>query len=291
MALDLAALSDDVDALRAIVAAQAAELATKDTLIDALRLQLARLRRMQFGRPSERLRAEIKQLELALEDLEAEAPGIADGAAADDAGEAAAPAKGKPVRRPLSGHLRRDFVQHPAPAACPAYGGSLRPLGDDVTEALDWVPGRSASCATCGPQCEAIAQAPAPSLPIRRGRAGTGLLAHVLVSKCADHLPLYRQAEILVREGVELSRSTLADWVGQCTALLRPLVDALERYVMVGGVLHADDMPVPVLSPGTGKTRTGRLWAYVRDERPWGSPVPPAVFYCYSLGRVVDLRR
>ncbi len=110
-------------------------------------------------------------------------------------------------------------------------------------------------------QCETITQAPAPSLPIRRGRAGPGLLAHVLVAKFCDHLPLYRQSEIYAREGVDVERSTLADWVGQSAALLRPLVDALERHVMAGDRLHADDTPVPVLAPGTGKTSTGRLWA------------------------------
>lgn len=163
MALDLAALPDDVDALRAIVAAQAAELAAKDSLIDTLRLQLARLRRMQFGRSSERLRAEIEQLELALEDLEAEAPGTGDAAPVGDDGEAAKPARGKPVRRPLPDHLPREVVEHAAPNACPACGGSMRPLGEDVTEILDWVPGRfTGSCATCGPS--------APAANARRSR-------------------------------------------------------------------------------------------------------------------------
>lgn len=171
----------------------------------------------------------------------------------------------------------------------------MRSLGEDVTEILDWVPGRfkvvrhvrpKCACRTC----ETINQAPAPSLPIRRGRAGPGLLAHVLlahvlVSKYADHLPLYRQAEILARDGIELNRSTLADWVGQCAALLRPLIDALARHALGGMVLHADDTPVPVLAPGLGRTRTGRLWAYVRDERPWSGTAPPATFYCYSPDR------
>lgn len=293
MALDLAALPDDLDALRAIVAAQAAELAAKDSLIGSLRLQLARLRRMQFGRSSERLQGAIEQLELALEELEAEEAGADPGAADDGAVDAVsrpASARAKPVRRPLPDHLPREAVEHPAPGACPACGGSLRPLGEDVTEVLDWVPGRFRVVRHVRPKCscrlcEAICQAPAPSLPIRRGRAGPGLLAHVLVGKHADHLPLYRQAEILAREGMELSRSTLADWVGQCAALLRPLVDALARHVLAGAVLHADDTPVPVLAPGTGRTRTGRLWAYVRDERPWGGPAQPAAFCCYSPDR------
>ncbi len=226
----MATLPDDVEALRAIVAAQAAELTAKDGLISTLRLQLARLRRQQFGRSSERLDRDIDQLELALEDLETEQAATAP-ASDGDKGQAA-PGSAKPARRPLPDHLPRDVVEHPAPASCPACGGSLRPLGEDVTEILDWVPGRFRVVRHVRPKCscrrcEAISQAPAPSLPIRRGRAGAGLLAHVLVSKYADHLPLYRQAEILARAEVELSRSTLADWVGQCAALLRPLVEAL----------------------------------------------------------------
>jgi hypothetical protein len=122
-------------------------------------------------------------------------------------------------------------------------------------------------------------------LPIRRGRATTGLLAHVLVAKYADHLPLYRQSEIYARAGVDLQRSTLADRVGQSAALLRPLLDALARHVLAGAVLHADDTPVPVLAPGLGRTSTGRLWAYLRDERPHGSTIPPAVLYRYSPDR------
>jgi len=141
---------------------------------------------------------------------------------------------------------------------------------------------REVSCRTC----ETINQAPVPSLPIRLGRAGPGLLAHVLVSKYADHLPLYRQAEILARDGIELNRSTLADRVGQCAALLWPLIDALARHALGGAVLHADDTPVPVLAPGMGRTRTGRLWAYVRDERPCGGKAAPSASYC-SNGQTI----
>ena len=302
MVLDLAALPNDANALRAIVVAQAAALADKDAalairdaelvahrlLVDKLQLQLARLRRMQFGRRSERLAAEADQLELTLEELEAETDAVSASVKGD--ADRNQPEKRKPVRRPLPAHLPREIVEHAAPDACPACGGSLRPLGEDVTEVLDYVPGRFRVVRHVRPKCscrhcEAITQAPAPSLPIRRGRATAGLLAHVLVAKYADHLPLYRQCEIYARDGVELERSTLADWVGQAAALLRPLVDALERHVMAGTVLHADDTPVPVLAPGTGKTRTGRLWAYLRDERPWGSAVPPAVLYRYSPDR------
>ena len=134
-------------------------------------------------------------------------------------------------------------------------------------------------------QCETIVQAPIPSLPIERGRPGPGLLAHVLVAKYADHLPLYRQSDIYAREGVDLERSTLADWVGRSAALLDPLVQALRTDVMASDVVHGDDTPVPVLEPGRGKTKTGRLWAYVRDGRPYGDERPPAAVYFYSPNR------
>jgi hypothetical protein len=133
--------------------------------------------------------------------------------------------------------------------------------------------------------CEAITQAPMPSLPIERGRPGPGLIAHVLIAKYCDHLPLYRQSAIYQRAGVGLDRSTMADWVGGCAALLEPLAEAITHHVRAGAALHADDTPVPVLDPGRGKTKTGRLWVLVRDERPWGSRAPPAVVYRYSTDR------
>ena len=134
-------------------------------------------------------------------------------------------------------------------------------------------------------QCDCIVQAEAPSRPIARGRAGAGLLAHVLVSKYCDHLPLYRQSEIYGRQGVELERSTMADWIGGSSRLLEPLVEALRRYVTAASKLHADDTPVPVLAPGQGKTKTGRLWTYVRDDRPAGDTGAPAVWFAYSPDR------
>lgn len=290
---DLSTLPADVRALieaqAATIARQDAELMAHRATIETMRLQLARLRRMQFGRSSEKVDAEIAQLTLALEDIEA---GIDRGSELADTG---APAPGgelsqKPARRPLPGHLPRTTVSHEAACACPRCGGTLRPLGEDVTEVLDYVPAcfrvirhvrPKFSCRTC----EQIAQAPAPEMPIRRGRATAGLLAHVLVAKFADHLPLYRQSEIYARTGVELERSTLADWVGQCAALLRPLIEALGQHVMAGDRVHADDTPVPVLAPGAGKTKTGRLWAYLRDERPYAGTAAPAVFYRYSPDR------
>ena len=293
MAIDLSTLPDEV---RALIAAQAATIARQQTELDGqqariaqLRAQLAKLRRMQFGRSSEKLDTAIVQLELMLEDLEE------DGGARSQSAPASAPcveADGvaKPARRPLPAHLPRDVVEHATACACPKCGGTLRRLGEDVTEVLDYLPASFRVIRHVRPKfscrsCEAITQAPAPSLPIRRGRAGPGLLAHVLVAKFCDHLPLYRQSEIYARDGVELERSTLADWVGQSAALLRPLVDALEHHVMAGTRLHADDTPVPVLAPGTGKTSTGRLWAYLRDERPYDGQAPPGVRYRYSPDR------
>ena len=166
----------------------------------------------------------------------------------------------------------------------------MRPLGEDAREVLDYVPGRfivhrhirpKLSCRSCG----TIAQELMPSLPIERGSPGPGLIAHVLVSKYADHLPLYRQAQIYEREGVSLDRSTMADWVDRSAALLGPLVEAIGRHALGGAALFTDDTPVPVLDPGRGRTKTGRLWAHVRDERPWAGPAPPAAFYRYSPDR------
>jgi transposase len=166
----------------------------------------------------------------------------------------------------------------------------LSKLGEDVSEVLEYVPARFKVIRHVRPKlsctkCDAIVQAQAPSRPIERGLAGPGLLAHVLVSKYADHLPLYRQAEIYAREGVELERSTLADWVGATSELLKPLHEALRRYAMSGHKLHADDTPVPVLAPGAGKTKLGRLWTYVRDDRPAGDVAAPAVWFAYSPDR------
>jgi transposase len=276
--LDPSALPDDVQALRAIVLAQHAEITGQRELIAHLRLQLARLRRMQFGRSSERLATAAEQLELVLEELEAGSPSPMPSIERQE--DAAAAVHQRPVRQPLPQHLPREVIEHPAAPSCPACGGALRRLGEDATEVLDYVPGRFRVIRHVRPRlscrrCEAITQAPPLSLPVCRGRATAGLLAHVLVAKYADHLPLYRQSEIYARDGVDLPRSTLADWVGQCATLLRPLMDALARHVLSGNVVHADDTPVPVLAPGTGKTKTGRLWAYLRDERGHGSQTPP----------------
>jgi transposase len=246
---------------------------------------------MQFGRKSEKLDHQIEQLELRLEDLEAAQTESTPSPNNDRPQTIGAREHRKPARRPLPDHLPRETQTYePEQAACPECGGRLRRLGEDVSEVLEFVPARfkvirivrpKLSCA----DCEHIVQAPAPSRPIDRGLAGPGLLAHVLVSKFSDHLPLYRQAEIYERSGLDLDRSTLADWVGGSSRLLAPLVEALRRYVLSARKLHADDTPVPVLAPGTGKTKTGRLWTYVRDDRPAGDLSPPAVWFAYSPDR------
>ena len=270
---------DEVIALRAKVSEQAAE-------IEHLKLVIAKLRRMQFGRSSEQMNEMLGQLELSLEELEtlrAETP--AEPAAPGDTREA------PPPRKPLPEHLPRDIEEHlPSACDCPACGGTLKKLGETVSEMLEYVPASFRVIRHVRPKfacsrCDTIVQADAPARPIARGLAGAGLLAHVLVAKYCDHLPLYRQSAIYAREGVELERSTLADWVGQCNALLRPLVEALRKHVLSATKLHADDTPVPVLSPGEGQTRTGRLWTYVRDDRPAGDETPPGVWFAYSPNR------
>lgn len=277
-------LPDDIATLKQIVIEQRARLLSNTLEIEQLRMQLTRLRRMQFGRSSEQLDAQIAQLELSLEELEVRA------ATAAPAVVAAIPARAKPIRRALPGSLPRETLTHAAACRCPECGGELRPVGEDVAEMLEYVPSQfkvirhvrpKFSCA----ECETIVQADAPSRPIARGLAGPGLLAHVLIAKYCDHLPLYRQSQIYAREGIDLDRSTLADWVGQSSALLEPLVDTLSRYVRGAHKLHADATPVPVLCPGRGTTKQGRLWTYVRDDRPAGSQEPAAVWLAYSPDR------
>jgi transposase len=279
----------DAAALRALIVEQHARLVSHETEIEHLKLLILKLRRMQFGRKSEKLDTQIEQLELRLEELEATQT---EDAAPSAEAVPAAPAPKRPARRPLPEHLPREIETHaPDHAACPACGGVLSKLGEDVSEMLEYVPAQFKVIRQVRPKmactaCDTIVQAAAPSRPIDRGLAGPGLLAHVLVSKYADHLPLYRQSEIYERSGLDLDRSTLADWVGAASRLLAPLVESLRRYVLATPKLHADDTPVPVLAPGTGKTKTGRLWTYVRDDRPAGSADAPAVWFAYSSGDI-----
>jgi transposase len=280
---DAQELSNDPAILKGLVASLASELKYRDILIEKLKHQLVGLRRHQFGSRSESL----DQLELTLEEAE-----IA--RASEEPAEQAAPApageKRRPKRRPLPDHLQRFETVIPAGDSCASCGGRLKQLGQDVTEELEYIPGRFVVNRIVRPRmacacCETFHQAELPSRPIERGRPGPGLLAHVLVNKYADHLPLYRQSQIFSREGIDLERSTLADWVGQSARLLEPLADAIGRHVRHGQAIFADDTPVKLQAPGAGKTKTARLWAYARDERPWAGVAPPAVWYQFSMDR------
>ena len=194
----------------------------------------------------------------------------------------------RPVRGPLPAHLPRERQVLPGPSACPCCGGTLTKLGEDITETLESIPRRykviqtvreTFSCRSC----ETITQEPAPFHPIARGRAGPNLLAMVLYGKFGNHQPLNRQSEGFSREGLDLSVSTLADWIGACTATLAPLTELIRQHVMGGERLHGDDTTVPVLAKM--KTVTGRLWTYVRDDRPFGGSGPPAAVFFYSPDR------
>jgi transposase len=286
-------LPDDVAVLQAMIALRDAEIATRDEKlsifeteikerdyrIEKLEHQLAGLRRHRFGQRSE-----------ALDQLELTARAVETPVAQDISAPTTDAAKRKPRRKPLPDHLPRNEQVLSPGSKCSECGGSLKTLGEDVTEELEYVPGRFVVNRIIRPRmacscCDAICQSPLPSRPIEKGRPGPGLLAHVLVNKYADHLPLYRQSQIFEREGIDLDRSTLADWVGKSAALLEPLAKAIECHVLSGQAIFADDTPVKLLSPGAGKTKTARLWAYVRDERPSASEAPPAAFYRFSRDR------
>jgi transposase len=288
----LAALHAELDEHRQTLTAQSEQLRSSSERIEHLKLLVDKMRHMIFGKKSEKVVVQLEQLEFQLEDLESTQ------AEAEAMAEAAAPAntpvreqKARPARKPLPGHLPREVVSHlPNGDCCPDCGGALRQFGEDVTEQLEYIPESFKVIRHVRPKfacngCDRVVEAPAPSRPIERGIAGPGLLAHVLVSKFADHLPLYRQSEIYARQGVEIERSTLAGWVGASSELLSPLVAALHKHVLAASKLHADDTPIPVLAPGNGKTKTGRLWTYVRDDRPAGEHTPPAVWFAYSPDR------
>ncbi len=279
-----------------LLAVRDAELYAKTLQIEHLKAQLAVLRRTRFGRSSEKLDREIEQLELLLGELE---EGVAESNARAEQAEQepasprrATPRDHKPTgRKPLPAHLPREQVTHSPQGACSCCGGTvLRKIGEDVTEVLEYVPSAFKVIQHVRPKlscraCETIVQAPLPSLPIERGRPGPGLLAHVAVAKYADGLPLHRQSGIYARDGLDLDRSTMAEWMGRIAALLSPLAEAIGRHVRAGPVLYADDTTVQVLTPGLGRTKTGRLWAAVRDERPFAGGAPPAAFYRYSPDR------
>lgn len=281
-------LPEDPDELRAVNEQMAQHIQSQAYQIEKLKAELHGHRKARFGAKSEGM----DQLALDLsEDDE-----IAQAAKDQDAGqspndEEAPPNKRQHSRKPLPDHPdRQDEVLSPG-EACAGCGGPLRQVGEDVTEELDYIPGhfvvrrfiRPRMACTC---CEAFAQAPLPSRLIECGRPGPGFVAHMLVGKYCDHLPLERQSRIYAREGVDLHRSTLSDWVGRTTALLEPLAEHIGKLVRAGPALFADDTPVKLqVRANTTKTKTARLWSYVRDERPWCGAAPPCAWYQFSVDR------
>jgi transposase len=287
---DIAALKQALLAARAESREMAARAAGAEAMVAHLKLLIAKLKRERYGAAAERSKL-LDQLELQLEDLEASA--TEDEAAAETAAAAAGTpvqpfTRRRPVRAPLPAHLPRERVVVPAPAACPCCGGRLAKLGEDITETLEVVPRSWKVIQTVREKftcraCETITQPPAPFHVIARARAGASLLAMILAAKFGDHQPLNRQSERYAREGVDLDVSTLADWVGACTSALAPLVELIRRHVFAAERLHGDDTTVPVLA--RNKTITGRLWTYVRDDRPFGGTGPPAAAFFYSRDR------
>jgi transposase len=287
---------DEIAALRHALATARAQLGTAAVEIEHLRAQVAALRRQRYGQSSERMDAEIAQLELRLEDLEeneAEHQAARPDTGLPSPAPPAAPSRtrAKAVRWPLPDHLPRETVVHEPTTLCNCCDPArLARLGEDVTEVLEKIPAwlkvirhvrPRYACRVCG----AMFQAPAPDLPIERGRPGPGLIAHVAVSKYCDGLPLFRQSVILSREGVEIDRTTLADWIGRAAWWLQPLARLIGTTVMAQPVLHTDDTPIRTLAPGTGKTRLARFLVYAVDPRTHAGVGPPAAFYRYSADR------
>jgi len=301
-------LPEDPALLKAMIAqlqAQNAKLTTTlrahDLIVQALRLQIARLRKQAFGKSSEKIEREIEQLELALEDVlvSVAQQGLATSDQNDSEAQAAIASAHtspgpRPSRRPrVSADTPRERHELDPGDTCPDCGGDLRLVGEDVSEILEMITAKLKVIEVARPKkscrcCEKMVQAPAPSRPIPGSMAGGSLLAYVLVSKFDDHLPLYRQNEILARMGADIPRSTLADWCGRSMRILQPVIDQIEASVLGSDILHADDTPIRVLAPerrakGIGKgVMQGRIWGYVCDQRPWAGTAPPGVVYRYA---------
>jgi transposase len=288
LAAEIAALTAALTAERSARQEAEARASGAEAMVAQLKLLIARLRREQYGQSSERGRKLLDQLELQLEEAVASA-------AEDEA--AVLPREGttvhaftrrKPARAPFPAHLPRQRVVVPAPIACPCCGGKLAKLGETITETLEVVPRQWKVIQTVREKfscrsCEKITQPPAPFHTIPRGHVGPSLLAMILYGKYGEHQPLNRQSESYAREGVDLDVSTLADHVGATTAVLNPLTELIRRHVFAAERVHGDDTTVPVLAKG--KTVTGRLWTYVRDDRPFAGPAPPAAVFFYSRNR------
>jgi transposase len=280
-------LPDDAATLKAMLIAERAR-------TERLTQIIKELQRHRFGRRAESL--PIDQLELGLEDVQQiEAESEAKAEAADPERRAAKVARRRANRGRLPAHLPRiEETLDIADKACPGCSGALHMIGEDVAERLDIIPAQfrvlvvrrpKYACRACQ---EVVVQAPAPARLIEGGLPTEAMVAHVVVAKYADHLPLYRQAQIYSRQGVDLDRSTLADWTGRAAFLLRPLHARLLEKLRASPKLFADETTAPVLDPGRGRTKTGQLWAYARDDRPWGGPEPPAVAYVYAPDRTAE---
>jgi transposase len=289
-------IPSDTESLRAALAAEQqarreaeARASGAEAMVAHLKLLIAKMKRDRFGASAERGRKLLDQLEMQLEELET-------AATEDEAAANAAPDKtavrpftrAKPVRGPLPAHLPRERVVLPSPASCPCCGGKLAKLGETITETLESIPRTYKVIQTVREKfscrsCETITQPPAPFHPIARGRAGPDLLATIMHGKFGEHQPLNRQSERFALEGIDLSVSTLADWVGACTSALSPLVALIAAHVLAADRLHGDDTTVPVLA--RGKTITGRLWVYVRDDLPFSGRAPPGAIFHYSPDR------
>ena len=312
MTPDAEALPEDPVLLQAMVLGLRAQIAgieaanrAYEALVQALKVTIARLKKQRFGASSEKIEREIEQLELALENLEA-ARAAADPTPEEDApetddvtvDETAAPDAVQPQRRRGKPRIAEDaaretIVLDPG-QRCPDCGGVLRLVGEDVAEILDFIAARLKVVEVHRPKkscrdCERMVQTPAPPRPIPRGMASPALLAHILVAKYDDHLPLYRQGEIFARMGADIPRSTLIDWCGQAAAALRPLADLIRDVVTASDRIHADDTPIPVLDPRKKRVeglargvKEGRVWVYVKDDRPWAGSDPPAAAYWFS---------
>ncbi|MGH7106600.1 MAG: IS66 family transposase [Acetobacteraceae bacterium] len=292
--LDINALPNDVESLKRLVIERHAATEAKDIelreqrrLIEHLRFQLAKLRRARFGRSSEQLEG-AGQLPMSFEELKAAVREAEQQAQSTAIPTCDAP-KGKPVRRKkLPEHFERIAnIIEPAECTCPQCGGELKPLGQDESEVLEvktvtFTVTRHIRPKRRCTKCSAIVQAPAPSRPIEKSFAGASLLALVLTWKYGFHVPLYRQCQIFAHAGLTISRTTLMQWVAASSRLFGPLAAALARHVLSAANIHGDDTPFRVLAPGTGRTRRGHMWTYVRDGTGWGSTDPPAVWYQYS---------
>ena len=287
-----APLPDDVATLQALLLAERATAAKLAGHNEQLRAIVKELQRALFGRRSERA-AHPDQLQLALEDIE---QALAEAEVQQEKTGATLQASRRQQRRVNRGALprhlpREEIVIEPAEQTCPCCGGALHRIGEDVAERLDLIPAQFKVIVTRRPKygcraCEcAVVQAAAPARLIEGGLPTEALVAHVLVSKYADHVPLYRQSQIYARQGIELDRSTLADWVGRAAAELQPVHERLFEHLKRSPKLFMDETRAPVLDPGRRRTKTGYLWAIARDDRPWAGPDPPAVVYLYAPGR------